>query len=125
MHGMPPYGYLALPPTKGRIPIHLTDAVTLLVANLIGARSYIFVKDENGLYTDDPKKNPKAEFISNTGAKSLMEKDLEDLIVERPCLEILQNSEVLNEIQIINGLEEGNITRTLNRERVGTTIFKE
>jgi molybdenum storage protein len=125
MHGMPPYDYFALPPVKGRIPIHRTDVGTILMANLIGARSCIFVKDEKGLYTDDPKKNPEAEFIPEIGAKSLMEKDLEDLIVERPCLEILQNSEVLSEIQIINGLEEGNITRALNGERVGTIIFKE
>jgi len=125
MHGMPPYDYFALPPVKGRIPVHRTDVGTLLMANLIGARSCIFVKDEKGLYTDDPKKNPEAEFIPEIGAKSLMERDLEDLIVERPCLEILQNSEVLSEIQIINGLEEGNITRALNGERVGTIIYKE
>ncbi len=125
MHGMPPYDYFALPPVKGRIPIHRTDVGTVLMANLIGARSCIFVKDEKGLYTDDPKKNPEAEFIPEIGAKTLMEKNLEDLIVERPCLEILQNSEVLSEIQIINGLEKGNITRALNGERVGTIIFKE
>ncbi|MCX5813614.1 MAG: uridine kinase [Proteobacteria bacterium] len=125
MHGMPPYDYFALPPVKGRIPVHRTDVGTLLMANLIGARKCIFVKDEKGLYTDDPKKNPQVEFIPEIGARTLMDKDLEDLIIERPCLEILQNSEVLTELQIINGLEEGNITRALNGERVGTIIFKE
>ncbi len=54
-----------------------------------------------------------------------MNKDLDDLVIERPCLEILQNSEVVNQIQIINGLEKGNITRALKGERVGTIIFKE
>jgi molybdenum storage protein len=125
MHGMPPYDYFALPPVKGRIPVHRTDVGTVLMANLIGARRCIFVKDEKGLFTDDPKKNSQAEFIPEIGAKTLMEKDLDDLIVERPCLEILQNSEVLSELQIINGLEEGNITRALNGERIGTIIFKE
>jgi molybdenum storage protein len=125
MHGMPPYDYFALPPAKGRIPVHRTDVGTILMANLIGARKCIFIKDEKGLYTDDPKKNLQAEFIPEIGAKSLIEKDLEDLIIERPCLEILQNSEVLTEIQIINGLEKGNITRALDGEHVGTTIFKE
>jgi molybdenum storage protein len=38
---------------------------------------------------------------------------------------ILQNSEVVNEIPIINSLEKGNITRALKGERVGTIIFKE
>jgi molybdenum storage protein len=125
MHGMPPYDYFAIPPAKGRIPIHRTDVGTIILADLTGARSCIFIKDEEGLYTDDPKKNPRAEFIPEIGAKTLMNKDLDDLVIERPCLEILQNSEVVNQIQIINGLEKGNITRALKGERVGTIIFKE
>lgn len=125
MHGMPPYDYFAIPPAGGRIPLHRTDVGTIILADLIGARTCIFVKDEEGLYTDDPKKNPKAEFIPEIGAKTLMAKELDDLIIERPCLEILQNSEVLNRINIINGLEKGNITRALNMKKVGTIIYKE
>jgi molybdenum storage protein len=125
MHGMPPYDYFAIPPPQGRIPIHRTDVGTLILADLIGARSCIFVKDEKGLYTDDPKKNPEAEFIERIGARELMNKDQDDLIIERPCLEILQNSQVVNQIQIINGLEEGNITQALKGEPVGTIIYKE
>jgi len=125
MHGMPPYDYFAIPPPQGRIPVHRTDVGTLILADLIGARSCIFVKDEKGLYTDDPKKNPEAEFIERIGAKDLMEKDQDDLIIERPCLEILQNSQVVHQIQIINGLEEGNITQALRGENVGTIIYKQ
>ena len=50
MHGMPPYDYFAIPPEKGRIPVHRTDVGTLILADLIGARSCIFIKDEKGLY---------------------------------------------------------------------------
>ncbi len=125
MHGMPPYNYFAIPPAKGRIPIHRTDVGTVILADLTGARSCIFIKDEKGLYTDDPKKNPHAEFIPEIGAKTLMDRDLEDLVIERPCLEILQNNEMVNQIQSVNGLEKGNITRALKGERVGTIIVKE
>jgi molybdenum storage protein len=125
MHGMPPYDYFAIPPAKGRIPIHRTDVGTIILADLIGAKNCIFVKDEKGLYTDDPKKNPKATFIPRIEVKQLLKKDLDDLIIERPCLEILQNSEVVNQIQIINGLEKGTITKALNGEKVGTVIYKE
>ncbi|MBP1750753.1 MAG: uridylate kinase [Deltaproteobacteria bacterium] len=125
MHGMPPYDYFAIPPAKGRIPVHRTDVGTIIMADLIGARKCIFIKDERGLYTGDPKKNPEETFIPEIGAKSLIEKDQDDLIIERPCLEILQNSEVLEKIHIINGLEAGNITRALNDETVGTVIYKE
>jgi molybdenum storage protein len=122
---MPPYDYFALPPEHGRLPMHRTDAGTLLMANLIGAKSCILVKDEDGLYTDNPKTNPKASFIPEIGAKQLKKMDLEDLVIERSCLEILQNSEALDKIQIINGLVKGNITKALNGKRVGTIIFKE
>jgi molybdenum storage protein len=124
MHGMPPYDYFAIPPEKGRIPIHRTDVGTIILADLIGAKSCIFVKDEKGLYTDDPKKNAKAKFIPRISVQELLKRDLDDLIIERPCLEILQNSEVLKQIQIINGLEKGAITKALNGERVGSIIYK-
>ena len=125
MHGMPPYDYFAIPPAEGRIPIHRTDVGTLILADLIGARSCIFIKDEKGLYSDDPKKNPDAEFIEKIGTKELMLRDQDDLIIERPCLEILQNSQVIDQIQIINGMEEGNITKALKGEHAGTIIYKE
>jgi molybdenum storage protein len=124
-HGMPPFDYFALPPGKGRLPVHRTDAGTLLIANLIGARSCIFVKDEDGLYTDNPKTNPDAVFIPEIGARELMEKDLEDLVIERSCLEILLNSESIDRIQIINGLKKGNITKALAGKPVGTIIYRE
>ncbi len=125
MHGMPPYGYFSIRPPTGRIPVHRTDVGTIIVADLIGAKSCIFVKDEKGLYTGDPKKNRKEKFISEIGAKTLMKKNLDDLILERPCLEILQNSEVLDKVFIVNGLKKGNITRALNGENAGTIVYKE
>ena len=125
MHGMPPYDYFAIKPEKGRIPIHRTDVGLVILGDLIGSRRIIFIKDENGLYTDDPKKNPDAEFIGKIGARDLMEKDQDDLVIERPCLEIIQNSEVIEQVQIINGMVPGNITRALDGEHVGTIIFKQ
>lgn len=124
MHGMPPYDYFAMPAKGWRIPIHRTDVGTIILADLIGAKSCIYVKDEEGLYTDDPKKNPEAEFISEISASELLARDFDDLIIERPCLEVLQNSEVIDKIQIINGQKEGNITRALKGEHVGTIIYK-
>jgi len=124
-HAMPPYDLFALPPPQGRIPIHRTDVGTLVLADLTGARSCIFIKDERGLYTDDPKKKKNAKFIPEISAKKLMQKNQDDLVIERPCLEILQNSEVIEKIQIINGLEKGNITAALNGKHVGTIIYRE
>ena len=123
-HGMPPYDFFAIP-TKGHIPMHRTDVGTILLADLTGARSCIYIKDETGLYTDDPKKNPDAEFIAEIGAQTLLDSEQDDLIIERPCLEILQNSEVIEKISIINGTVPGLITKALNGETVGTVIYRE
>jgi len=124
MHGMPPYDYFALPVPRTRIPVHRTDVGTLILADLIGARSCIFVKDEKGLYSDDPKKKTDAVFIPEISVDDLLARELDDLIVERPCLEILKNSEVIEKIQIVNGMEQGNITRALDGEAVGTVIYR-
>jgi molybdenum storage protein len=125
MHGMPPYDYFAIKPKVGRIPIHRTDVGLVILADFIGSKTVVFVKDENGLYTDDPKKNPDASFIAEIGAKDLLDRDQDDLVIERPCLEIIQNSEVIDKVQIINGMIEGNITKALNGEHVGTFIYRQ
>ncbi len=54
-----------------------------------------------------------------------MERDLDDLVIERPFLEISQNSEVIDKVQITNGLVPGDITRALNGERVDTFIHRQ
>ncbi|MBV5328274.1 MAG: hypothetical protein JZU65_11655 [Chlorobium sp.] len=125
MHGMPPYDYFAIKPKVGRIPIHRTDVGLVILADLIGSRTILFIKDEKGLYTDDPKKNPNAKFIPEIGAQDLLNLEQDDLVIERPCLEIIQNSEVIEKVQVINGLIEGNITRALNGEHVGSYIYKQ
>jgi molybdenum storage protein len=125
MHGMPPYDYFAIKPKVGRIPIHRTDVGLVILADLIGSRNILFIKDEDGLYTDDPKKNLDARFIAEIGAQDLLDSDQDDLVIERPCLEIIQNSEVIDKVQIINGMIEGNITRALRGEHVGTIIYKQ
>lgn len=125
MPGMPPYDYFAIKPKVGRIPIHRTDVGLVILADLIGSRTILFIKDEDGLFSDDPKKNPNARFIAEVGAQDLLDGDQDDLVIERPCLEIIQNSEVIEKVQIINGLVEGNITKALNGEHVGTIIYRQ
>lgn len=125
MHGMPPYDYFAIKPKVGRIPIHRTDVGLVILADLVGSETVLFVKDEKGLYTHDPKKNPNAEFIAEIGAQDLLDRDQDDLVIERPCLEIIQNSEVIKKVQVINGMVPGNITKALNGEHVGTFIYKQ
>lgn len=125
IHGMPPYGYWEHLPQEGRLPPNRTDMGAYLLAEVIGAKHCIFIKDEDGLYTDNPKVNPEAEFIPRIGARELIEKNLDDLIIERGVLDMILRSQNLTEVQIVNGLKPGNITGALNGEHVGTIIFKD
>src|SRR5205823_1275205 len=83
MVGMPPYEYWEKPSENGRIPENRTDSGVYLTGEFLGARSVIFVKDENGLYSDDPKRNKHARFIPRISAHELLAKDLNDLVIER------------------------------------------
>lgn len=125
IHGMPPYSYWEHLPREGRIPPNRTDVGAYLLAEVIGARQCIYVKDEDGLFTDNPKVNQKAEFIPRIGAQELLNRDLDDLILERAVLDMIVRSQSVKEIQIINGLKEGNLSRALNGEHVGTIIYKD
>jgi molybdenum storage protein len=123
--GMPPFGYWEKPSAEGRIPQHRTDAGVFLSAEVLGAPRAIFVKDEHGLYEDDPKKHPSAKLIPRIGAKALLARDLPDLILERIVIEYLTRARYCKELQIINGMVPGNLTRALAGEDVGTIIFQD
>ncbi|HEU0318423.1 MAG TPA: hypothetical protein VFR49_13895, partial [Solirubrobacteraceae bacterium] len=74
--GMPPYDMWQHVPTEGVIPPYRTDAGCYLVAEVYGARQMIFVKDEDGLYTANPKTDPSAELIAEITVDELIGLDL-------------------------------------------------
>ncbi len=125
VHAMPPYGLFEQPPAVGRIPPHRTDAGAFLLAEVMGARRCLLIKDEQGLYMADPKKDQAAEFIPDIEVNELLNLDLDDLAVERSMLEILRDARSLREVFIVNGLARGEVTRAVSGEHVGTRIYKE
>ena len=120
--GMPPYTFWQRNPEVGRIPPHRTDAGVYLISEVFGTRSMIYIKDEDGLYTADPKKDKNAKFIPRVTLGELKEMDLPDVVVERTVLELMENAENRRSIQFINGLVKGNLTRALEGEEIGTVI---
>ncbi len=125
MMGMPPFRYWEKPAENSRIPANRTDAGVYLSAEVLGARRTILVKDEEGLYEDDPKKKPGTPLLRRVGARELLARDLPDLIVERVVLDYLTRARFCTEVQIINGLVRGNLTRALAGEDIGTIIYKD
>ena len=130
-YGIPPYGFFEHPAEHGSIPPHRTDCGAFLLAENIGARSLIFLKDEKGLFDKDPKKVPESEraglpFFSRISARELIDLDLDDLIVERPLLTLLQRAKCLKELQIIDALRHPeHILDALEGKHVGTIIYKD
>jgi molybdenum storage protein len=122
--GMPPYKLWEPNPPSGRIPPQRTDTGCFLVAEVFGARKMIYVKDEDGLYTADPKKQPSAQYIPRISVEELLARDLEDLIVERAVLEFMVRARNMREIQFVNGLKPGQLTAALNGEPVGTIVYR-
>jgi len=122
IHGTPPYGLFEHPPESGLIPPHRTDTGALLMAEVLGAKSCILVKNVDGLYTEDPRVNPDAELIKEITVDELIERDMEDMVMERKILYLLRDTVSVKEIKIINGHKRGTLERALNGENVGTII---
>src|SRR5271163_3212613 len=121
--GMPPYKLWEANPAAGRIPPQRTDTGCFLIAEVFGARKMIYVKDEDGLHSADPKKDAQATHIPRISVQELLARDLDDLIVERAVLELMLSARNIKEIQFVNGLKPGQLTAALDGEPVGTVIF--
>ncbi|MFP5236443.1 MAG: uridine kinase [Acidobacteriota bacterium] len=123
-NGIPPYALWEHPPSIGKLPPHGSDAGSYLVGEVFGARSVIFIKDVDGLYSADPRIDPAAELIPEIGAQELIGRQLASLPVEPAVLELLTRAKLAKSIRIINGLQPGNLTRALAGEPVGTLISR-
>jgi molybdenum storage protein len=123
-NGFPPYEMFEHPPAVGKIPPHRTDSGAFLLADAFGAASAIYVKDVDGVYSKDPATaaQGEAEFIPRISASELIAMDLPTLPIDRVVLELMGRAKHRKEIQIVNGLTPGNVTKALAGEHVGTII---
>ncbi len=130
-YGVPPYGYFEHPAEYGSIPPHRTDSGAFLLAENIGARSLIYLKDEKGLYECDPKKatprkRNKLKYYKHISARELRELDLDDLIIERDVVRLLERAKNITRLQVIDALNQPeDILRALEGEAVGTIIYRD
>ena len=109
-------------PAEGLIPPYRTDAGCYLLAETFGCKAMIYVKDEDGLYTGNPKTKLDAEFIPQITVDEMKAMNLHDAVLEFPVLDLLQAARHVRSVQVINGLKPGNLTRALAGEHVGTII---
>ncbi|HRH89730.1 MAG TPA: hypothetical protein PLO41_23015 [Rubrivivax sp.] len=120
--GMPPYSLWMRPAAEGVIPPYRTDAGCFLVAEQFGCKAMIYVKDENGLYSANPKTSKGATFIPKISVAEMQARGLHDSVLEFPVLDLLRAARHVRQIQVVNGLVPGNLSRALAGEHVGTLI---
>lgn len=124
LSGMAPFQWYAPPSRGGRIPEHRSDAGAFLTAEGFGCRTMIYAKDVDGLYERDPRAHSDARLIGRISARDLLDRNQGELPVEPVVLEMLVNSRLVEQIQLVNALVPGTVTRALNGEPVGTIITK-
>ncbi len=123
--GQPPYHFWEPPPLEGGLPDNGPDVGLYLMAEIIGVEHMIYVKDIDGIYTDNPKTSSKAELIREISAQELLDLNLPDLPIERELLRRLENGRSVTRIRVINGLEPDNLSSALNGKQVGTLVYSQ
>lgn len=112
----------------GLQPGQSTNAVAALVFEIIGADILINATDVEGIYSEDPRKNPKAKKYDEISIKDLFriissEKtiagsyDLLDIL----AVTIIARSEIPT--WILNGRDPKNIDKIINGGHIGTKII--
>jgi molybdenum storage protein len=121
---VPPYHFWEPPPEEGPLPTHGSDFGLFILAEVLGMRRLVFVKDENGLYDKNPKKNADAKHIPKITLDEVLGGGFEDLILDRQLFQCWKQARHIQEVQIVNGLVPGQLTKALAGEPVGTVITR-
>jgi len=122
---IPPYHFWEPPPEDGPLPAHGSDFGLFIHAEVLGMRHIIFVKDEDGLYDKDPKTHKDAKLIRKISLDDLLANLPEELILDKQLFSAWKTARHVRRAQIVNGLKQGELTRALAGEDVGTVIEKE
>jgi molybdenum storage protein len=118
----PPYHFWEPPAGEGPLPTHGSDFGLFILAEVLGMKKLVFVKDVDGLYNKDPKKHDDAKLIKRTSLGALFAELPSDLPIDRQLLDAWRTARHVERIQIVNGLKKGELTRALAGEDVGTII---
>jgi len=99
-------------------PFFTTDTCAALRASELEAEVVIKATKVEGVYSDDPKKNPDAELFERLSYDEVLSKNLR--IMDHPAISLCRDNSIA--IIVLNIFEEGNITKAICGEQVGTLI---
>ena len=122
---IPPYHFWEPPPEGGPLPTHGSDFGLFMVAEVLGMKKVVFVKDVDGLCDKDPKKHADAKVIRKITLDALLANRPAELCIDQLLLDTWRSARHVQRVQIVNGLHQGELTRALAGEDVGTVIERE
>lgn len=100
-------------------PYFTTDTAAALRATDIQCDAILMAKNGvDGVYTDDPNKNPDAQFISSLTFKEMIEKNLK--VMDQTAVSLCMDTPI--EVRVFNMSETSNFIKILDGEEVGTTM---
>ncbi|MCE5187037.1 MAG: UMP kinase [Planctomycetaceae bacterium] len=99
-------------------PFFSTDTCAALRASELNAELMIKATKVDGVYTDDPVKNPKATLIKSMSYQDVLSQNLQ--VMDPAAISLCRENHI--PIVVLNIFSEGNITRVLQGESIGTRI---
>lgn len=99
-------------------PYFTTDTTAALRAIEIGAGVILKATKVNGVYSDDPLKNPKAKKFDSIAYIDLLKKGLK--VMDATAISLCMDNKL--PIIVFNLRKKGNIKRALKGEKIGTIV---
>ena len=99
-------------------PFFTTDTCAALRASELDADLLVKATKVDGVYSDDPKKNPNAQLFEKLSYDDVLSLNLR--IMDHAAISLCRENNI--PIVVLNIFEKGNITKALCGERVGTRI---
>jgi molybdenum storage protein len=121
---VPPFHFWEPPPLDGAVPMHGSDFGMFQMAEVLGMKQIVFVKDEDGLYDKDPKKHKDAKQYGKVALETLLENPPSENILDEELFRTWAEAKNVKRVVIVNGLKPGQLTKALDGEDVGTVITK-
>jgi uridylate kinase len=99
-------------------PFFSTDTCAALRASELDANVLIKATKVDGVYDDDPIKNPKAKLFDKLSYQDVLNKNLR--VMDHAAISMCSENKI--PIIVLNIFQKGNITKALLGEKIGTII---
>lgn len=100
------------------VPFFSTDTCAAQRALEVGAEAVLMAKQVDGVYDDDPRKNPAATRFDSLSYAEVLERRLK--VADATAISLCMDNKL--PIVVFDLLREGNIGRAVRGERIGTLV---